>query len=61
METQEVHLPTMITTRTLTATGVGPVATPSMSVAVPWNTSPNSPRSMKLQEKINTHHAYTRD
>lgn len=39
---------------TFTATGVGPVAGPRMSVAVPWNTSPNSPRSINL-----TAHAHT--
>ena len=32
----------------LTATGVGPVLCPKISIAVPWYTSPNSPRSMKL-------------
>ena len=31
-----------------TATGVGPESTANISMAVPWYTSPNSPRSIKL-------------
>ncbi len=34
-----------------TATGVGPESTANISMAVPWYTSPNSPRSIKLRER----------
>ncbi len=45
-----VKVVVMVPIFTLTATGVGPVDSPKMSMAVPWKTSPNSPRSIKLGE-----------
>ena len=38
-----VHMYYVQSGQTLIATGWGPVSGPNMSIAVPWNTSPNSP------------------